>query len=183
MERHPIRVKPDRSKGDLFADARCAWRMGPLPATESQDFPLRENGPVRIERLGLPELGDSLAQEGDGFAAVLKPDAFLSLDIRQATALRPSGDALTLYVRARFEPDAAGTLFFSDFLTLGVHPSGLAIALLGVKTSTGKVYRELPLAMVDRGEWMDFVLRVRAGRAQLFCDASLMATEIGRAHV
>ena len=159
-----------------FASAKAVWRMTTEEAAGKQPFALKENGPVKFVQLGAAEAAESRKRGGADTAATLTAESFLSLETERATQLRPTGDALTLYARARFEPGAAGTLFFSDFLTLGVHPSGLAIALLGVQTPQGKVYREMPLAMVERGGWLDLVLRVGDGRVEFFCDGHLKCT-------
>jgi len=159
-----------------FASAKAVWRMTADADAAQQPFALKENGAVKFEPLGAADAAESRQRGGAEFAATLPAKCFLSLEPEKATQLRPAGDALTLYARARFEPGAAGTLFFSDFLTLGVHPSGLAIALLGVQTPQGKVYREIPLATVERGRWLDLVLRVGDGRVEFFCNGDLKMT-------
>jgi sucrose-6-phosphate hydrolase SacC (GH32 family) len=153
--------------------AKAVWRMTPDVAAGKQPIGLRPNGPVKFELLSSADAAESRKRGGADTAVTLTKDAFLSLDSERATQLRPTGDALTLYARARFESGAAGTLFYSDFLTLGVHSSGLAIALLGVQTPQGRVYREMPLAMVERGGWLDLVLRVGNGRVDFYCNGEL----------
>ena len=153
--------------------ARVVWQMNESTTLAEHPFALKKNGDVKFEKLEGVELEASLKRAGTGFNAVLDPKSFLSVDSALVKNLRPSGDALTLYVRARYEPGAAGTLFYSDFLTLGVHPSGLAIALLGVQTPQGKVYREMPLAKVERGGWLDLVLRIGQGRVNFYCNGEL----------
>ena len=159
-----------------FASAKAVWRMTADADAAKQPFAIKENGAVKFEPLGAADAAESRKRGGAELAATLPAKCFLSLETAKAKLLRPAGDTLTLYARARFEPDAAGTLFFSDFLTLGVHPSGLAIALLGVQTPQGKVYREIPLATVERGGWLDLVLRVGDGRVEFFCDGELKIT-------
>ncbi len=159
-----------------FASAKAVWRMTTEEAAGKQPFALKENGSVKFVQLGAADAAESRKRGGADTAATLTAESFLSLETEKATQLRPTDDALTLYARARFDPGAAGTLFFSDFLTLGVHPSGLAIALLGVKTPQGKVYREMPLAVVESGGWLDLVLRVGGGRVEFFCDGQLKCT-------
>jgi sucrose-6-phosphate hydrolase SacC (GH32 family) len=165
-----------KAADDPLPTAKVVWRMTADEAAAKQPFALKENGPVKFEPLGAAEAVESRRRGSADKAVTLTPDAFLSLDSERATQLRPTGDALTLYARVRFEPGAAGTLFFSDFLTFGVHPSGLAIALLGVQTPQGKVYREMPLATVERGGWLDLVLRVGAGRVEFYCNGDLKMT-------
>lgn len=159
-----------------FASAKAVWRMTADKAAAKQPFALKENGAVKFEPLRAADAAESRQRGGAELAATLPAKSFLSLEPEKARLLRPAGDALTFYARARFEPGAAGTLFFSDFLTLGVHPSGLVIALLGVQTPQGKVYREIPLATVERGGWSDLVLRVGDGRVEFFCDGKLERT-------
>ena len=129
---------------DPLPATKAVWRMTSDEAARKQPFALRENGPVKFEQLSSADAAESRKRGGVDTAATLTAESFLSLETEKATQLRPTGDALTLYARARFEPGAAGTLFFSDFLTLGVHPSGLAIALLGVQTPQGKPRLLLP---------------------------------------
>lgn len=143
---------------------------------EKQPFALKPKGPVKFEQLSPEDAAESRKRGGADVAATLTEGGTLSLEPEESAQLRPTGDAFTLYMRAHFDPGAAGTPFYSDFLTLGVHPSGLAIALLGVQTPQGKVYRELPLAMVDRGGWLDLVLRVGDGRVEFFCNGQLKCT-------
>ena len=156
--------------------ARVVWQMNESTTQAEHPYALKNNGTVKFEKLEGVELEASLKRAGTGFTAVLDPKSFLSIDSGFVKNLRPSGDALTLYARAWFSPKSAGTLLFSDFLTLGIHPSGLAIALLGVKTPNGKVYRELPLAMVEKDQWLDLVLRVGKGRLDFFCNGRLVRT-------
>ena len=168
---------------DPLPTAKAVWRMTADEAAAKQPFGLKAEGPVKFEPLSPEDAAESRKRGGAEFAATLPAKnsqstqvGFLSLETEKAAQLRPTGDALTLFARARFEPGAAGTLFFSDFLTLGVHPSGLAIALLGVQTPQGKVYREMPLAMVKRGGWLDLVLRVGDGRVEFYCNGDLKMT-------
>ena len=127
-----------------LTSAKAMWRMTPDDAAGKHPFALKENGPVKFEQLGSAEAAESRKRGGADSTATLTKESFLSLEPQKATQLRPTGDALTLYARARFEPGAAGTLFFSDFLTLGVHRSGLAIALLGVQTPQGRSTARCP---------------------------------------
>ena len=157
-------------------NANAVWRMTTEDATGKQPFALKANGPVKFEQLSSADAAESRKRGGADTAATLTAVSCLTLEPEKSAQLRPTGDALTLYARAHFEPGASGTPFYSDFLTLGVHPSGLAIALLGVKTPQGKVYREMPLAMVDRGGWLDLVLRVGDGRVEFFCNGQLKCT-------
>ena len=175
--------RPATTPSNPLPTAKAVWRMTADEAAAKQPFALKAEGPVKFEPLSPEDAAESRKRGGAEFAATLPAKnsqstqvGFLSLETEKAAQLRPTGDALTLCARARFEPGAAGTLFFSDFLTLGVHPSGLAIALLGVQTPQGKVYREMPLAMVKRGGWLDLVLRVGDGRVEFFCDGELKCT-------
>ena len=166
-------IQPATIEANPFPTARAVWRMAAEETPTIQPFVLSAKGPVKFEQLGPEDAMESRKRGGADTAVALAADAFLSLDSDRATQLRPTGDAFTLYVRAQFEPGAAGTLFYSDFVTLGVHPSGLAIALVGVKTPNGKVYREMPLAMVERGGWLDLVLRVGNGRVDFYSNGEL----------
>ena len=107
---------------DPLPATKAVWRMTSDEAARKQPFALRENGPVKFEQLSSADAAESRKRGGVDTAATLTAESFLSLETEKATQLRPTGDALTLYARARFEPGAAGTLFFSDFLTLGIIP-------------------------------------------------------------
>ena len=167
------KTTPHIKEGNPLPSAKVVWQMNESATLAEHPFAIKKNGDVKFEKLEGVELEESLKRAGTGFSAVLNSNSFLSVDSALVKNLRPSGDALTLYVRAQFEQGAAGTLFYSDFLTLGVHPSGLAIALLGVKTPKGKVYREMPLAQVERGGWLDLVVRIGKGRVNFYCNGEL----------
>ncbi len=156
--------------------AQAVWRMTADEAARQQPFALKANGPVKFEPLSLADAAESRKRGGADVAVTLTPECYLWLDPERTQRLRPSGDVLSLYVRAWLAPDAAGTFFFSDFAGLAIHPSGLAIAFLGVKTAEGTVGRELPLAMVEKGRWLDLILRVGDGRLDFFCDGVLRRT-------
>lgn len=187
--------KPAPIPANPLLTAKAVWCMTSDEAAAKQPFALRAEGLVKFEPLSSEDAAESRKRGGADVAARLTAESCLSLEPEKAAQLRPTGDALTLYTRAYFEPGASGTpgnpfysdflrfrpgssgtLFYSDFLTLGVHPSGLAIAFLGVKTPQGKVYREMPLAMVDRRGWLDLVLRVGEGHVEFFCNGQLKCT-------
>jgi len=120
------------------------------------------------------ERAASLERGGNGRVAHFAGNSWRQAACEAAQALRPSGNAITLHARARLgEPDGQGTLFFSDSIGLGVHRSGLAVGFLGQQILSGVALRELPLAVVERGRWLDLVLRVGDGGLQFFCDGVL----------
>ena len=123
------------------------WDMKTLEGSESYPLALKGNGPMQVEQLDAAEYTGSLKRGGSGFAAALNGQSYLALDAERARTLRPESNAVSLYTRAWVGPEGEGALFFSDFMALVIHPSGLAIGFLGVKTPHGKVYRELPLAV------------------------------------
>ena len=154
-----------------FGDARIVWHMETRVGGEQYPLSLKENGRVEVGRkLEGEELAESLARGGDGYVAVFDGGSYLSLDVNRARTLRPADDQVSLHVRARVGPEGAGTLFFSDFISLAVHPKGWAICYLGLRTPHGKVYREMPLCRLARGRWWDLVLRVGDGGLDLFCN-------------
>ena len=157
-------------------DAKIVWDMKTIEGSESCPLALKGNGPMQVERLDAAGYAESLKRGGSGFAAALNGRSYLSLNAEKAGALRPESSAVSLYTRAWIGPDGEGALFFSDFMALAIHPSGLAIGFLGVKTPHGKVYRELPLAILERGGWLDLVLRVGNGRLDFFCNGVLKCT-------
>ena len=159
--------------GNPFADARIVWHMESRTANENYPLALKENGDVQVgQRLDAVEHAQSLRRGGDGFAASFE-GGWLTLDVNRAKSVRPAGEAVSLYVRAWLGPASSGTLFFSDFLALAVHAKGFAICFLGVKTRRGKVFREIPLGAVERGCWLDLVVRVDNGQLDLFSNGLL----------
>ena len=180
-------VQPDPKTGQIhsndsvpqemdspFKNAKIVWHMKTLVANENYPLALKKNGQVPVgQKLDADEYAQSLKRGGDGFAAGLE-GGYLSLDIIRAKTLRPEGDAVSLYSRVWVGPDGKGTLFFSDFIGLAVHPTkGLAIGFLGVKTPHGKVFRELPLGIFEKGCWLDLVVRVGNGKLDFFCNGIL----------
>jgi sucrose-6-phosphate hydrolase SacC (GH32 family) len=168
--------KPAPLPDNPLPTAKAVWRMTGDEAAAKQPFALKAEGPVKFEPLSPEEAAESRKRGGADSAATLTAKSCLSLDPEKPMQLRPAGDAITLYTRVHFDSNAERTAFYSDFLTLAVHRSGLAIAILGVKTPQGRVYRELPLAMIDRGGWLDLALRVGDGRVEFFCNGQLKCT-------
>jgi sucrose-6-phosphate hydrolase SacC (GH32 family) len=159
---------------DPFAQAAVAWHMATPTASQNYPVDLAVYGQARLgERLSGDEAAASLKRGGAGCAAVLE-GGWLALDTHRARRLRPTHDALSLYVRAWVGPEGHGALFFSDFMALAIHPSGLAVGFLGVQTLAGKVFRELPLGFIERGRWLDLVLCAGGGRCAFYCNGALM---------
>ena len=161
--------------GNPFADAEVTWHMATTTGSENYAIDLEVCGEVHLGvRLEDEERAASIKRGGDGLAAVLA-GGHLALDTHRARKLRPARDAVSLYLRAWAGPDVTGGLFFSDFMALVIHPSGLAIGFLGVSTPAGKVFRELPLGLVARGGWLDLIVRVGDGRLDFFCNGRPIA--------
>lgn len=176
---HPSKRALDHSKVGYRLEyplprAIALWDFKPKRDKEEDSLALNENGPMKVEIRNIPESVDLHGNDRNNYVVTLEEGSFLSMEAERAKKLRPSGDEVTLYVNGWVGENDAGTLFFSDFLSLGIHPSGLAIAMLGVKTDQGTVYRELPLAMVERGKWMDLIVRVGKGNLDFFSNGVLM---------
>ena len=58
-------------------------------------------------------------------------------------------------------------------VTFAVHPTGLAISFLGVKTPSGRVFREVPLGLIKRDGWLDFVIRIGDRKLDFFQNGEL----------
>ena len=165
---------PLSAQADPFAQAAVAWSMANVTAGQNYPVDLAIYGPARVgEPLPAEEAAESLKRGGAGYAAILE-GGWLALDTHRARRLRPTGGAVSLYVRAWVSAEGSGALFFSDFLSLVLHPTGLAIAFLGVKTAQGKVWRELPLGFIERGGWLDLLLCVGAGDVRFYCNGTLI---------
>ncbi len=177
-----------------LAQALAVWTMAgadgagrhPVALTRSAEPPL-----VLGERLDGGDRAASLRRGGDGRVAVhdIAPvadfwsnfdsdnKANLSAAAELVRPLRPQNSAVSFYARVQFEGETGwGTLFYSDFLGLALHHGGLAIAFVGQRTRDGVTYRELPLCVIERGPWLDLVLRIDGRRLQFFCNGTLRAT-------
>ena len=153
-----------------FPDAEIAWHMATATASENYPLDLAVCGKARIgETLTPEEYAESARRGGDGHVSVLE-GGWLALDTYRARRFRPVDSVLSLYVRAWVGPNGTGGLFFSDFLALTIGTNGLAIGFLGARTPAGKVFRELPLGIVPRGQWLDLVLRIGNGDIAFFCN-------------
>ena len=129
--------------------------MATPTAGESYPVDPEAYGQARFgERPASDEYAASIERGGDGPVAVLE-GGYLSLNTHRARRLRPVNGAVSLCVRAWVGPEGHGALVFSDFVALAIHPTGLAIGFLGVRTPGGRVFRELPLGHIGRGRWLD----------------------------
>lgn len=153
--------------------AEAVWHLSNPNGNEACPFELLSWGNVDYESLEGEEYEASIARGGDGRVALFN-DSCLSLQTYRARRLRPKTGAVSLYVRACLKKSTCGTLFFSDFLGLSLHPSGLIVAFLGVKLPNGgKTYREIPMAFLEVGGWMDFVLCIGEGELQFYLNGAL----------
>ena len=153
-----------------FNDAQIVWHMKNLTASEICPLELAVCGKVRVgEKLSSDEYAESVRRGGDGHVSVLE-GGWLALDTYRARRFRPVDNAVSLYVRAWVGPKGTGGLFFSDFLALTIKPNGMAVGFLGAKTQAGKVFRELPLGFVPKGQWSDLILRIGNGEIAFFCN-------------
>ena len=153
-----------------LSDAQIVWHMATRTASENYPLDFSVCGKVRVgEKLPPGEYTESERRGGDGYVSVLE-GGWLALDTYRARRFRPVDNVVSLYVRAWVGPEGKGGLFFSDFLALTNNPNGMAIGFLGAKTQAGKVFRELPLGFVPRGQWLDLVLRIGKGEIAFFCN-------------
>lgn len=165
-------MKTTNDRYSLFG-AEAIWHLGSPNGNEACPFELYAWNAVHYERLEGEEYAASIARGGDGMAAFFN-DSCLSLHTYRARRLRPKNNTVSLYIRACLEKGTSGTLFFSDFLGLSVHQTGLIQAFLGVRLPNGgKTYREIPLAFVNVGGWMDFVLCIGGGKLRFYLNGTL----------
>ena len=165
-----LQTSVEQLSDNPFKDAEIAWHMATATASENYPLDLAVCGKTRVgEKLIHDEYAESVRRGGDGFVAVLE-GGWLALDTYRARRFRPVDNAVSLYVRAWVGPNGTGGLFFSDFLALTIGKNGLAIGFLGARTPAGKVFRELPLGFVPRGQWLDLVLRIGNGDIAFFCN-------------
>ena len=156
-------------------DARIVWHMKTLRANENYPLDLKMNGHVELgQKIEGDDYEQSLKRGGDGFVTSLTEQGYLSLDINRTKTLRSNDNAVSLYTRVWIGPEDNGTIFFSDFLTLAIHTNGLAIGFLGMQTPHGKVFREMPLCILQRGCWSDLIMRVGNGKLDFFSNGILI---------
>lgn len=153
----------------------AVFHMADQHGEENFPFELQLAGEVSFETLQGAAYEASIARCGDGHAVLLR-DGYMLLNTYRARQLRPSAGRFTLYLRACMDADDHGCLFYSDFVSLSVHQSGLAVAFLGVCTRAGKNYREIPLGRVPRGEWIDLILQADGDELRFFCNGVLTAS-------
>ena len=164
------------SADNPFEDAEVVWHMATPTGGENYPLDLEAHGKVRFsEKLTADEHAASIKRGGDGLAAALE-GGYLALNTYRARRLRPDNDEASLYVRAWVGPQGTGGIFFSDFLALVIHPSGLVIAFLGAKTPEGRVFREMPLGNVQRDQWLDLVVRIGGGHLDFACNGELISS-------
>ena len=177
-------MAPGETEGNASTELKKEGLQGGAGLAGNMLTALKTNGPVKWTKLEGQDYAESLKRGGDGHVATLRDKAFFSLDSDFARALRPSGNAVTFAARVlvsepgRREGSGPGiegqsTIFFSDLIGLGVHPSGMAVAFLGERIPSGVTLRELPLTQVQHGVWLDLVLRVGGGKLDFFCNGSL----------
>lgn len=152
-------------------DAKVVWHMKTTQANPAI-FNLTEHGSVALnQQLDGDDYLQSLKHGGDGFASVLDGKSWFSVDEDISKTLRPESNEISLYIRTWTE--SGGTLFFSDFMALALRSDGWVIGFLGTKTTTGKVFREMPLCIIDREGWLDLLVRVGNGKMDFFCNGIL----------
>jgi len=165
-----------------FSDAAAAWHLGKGTVEGQHPIALTSSQPAcEIVNLNGAAAAASERRGGCAKAALFNEAAFFRIDAKQAEVYRPDS-AFTLYVRLLIEPPRPwlevstwnfqrGNLFFSDTLGLSVAGQGregIALAYLGESIPSGVVRREIPLAKVTYGSWLDLVLRFESGQLEFF---------------
>lgn len=138
-------------------------------------FSFEKHGEVELAELEGDELEEAKKHGGDGSVVILKNGANLRVNSYRARCLRPKNNEISLFLRAFVNEKEWGSLFYSDFLGLSIHDTGLAIAYLGVTTPEGKLYREIPLGMIKRGKWSNFFFVVGNGQMKFYCNDTLVS--------
>ncbi len=151
----------------IFTDATAFWNMA-----EIGDFFVQGNVKIAEELKGV-ELTDSIKHTGNGKTATFTGDGWLYLEKAKSKEFHPS-DKMSFCIRAKVSKP--GTLIFTNYFSLSIANQGLVIAFLGLKTSEGKIFREIPLAIVTENEWHDFIVRFDTGKLEFFCDGILLNT-------
>lgn len=157
----------------LFSRAVVTFSMKNTLGDQNYPIQLRSEGDLRFETLEGEEYEQSLLRGSDGQVVHLV-DGWLSLNTYRARKLRPKTNALTVYYRVHMEEGSCGALFYSDFLSLTIHHTGLVVAFVGNKIPTGKTYREIPIGFLHHRGWMDLILRIGNGRLEFFCNGQML---------
>lgn len=154
---------------DVFSDAAAVWEFGDAIGEESFPYELRSFGGVDF----VPFPGEKDAARpasGDGRAVRLR-NGYLSLDAYRAVKLRPKTGAFTFFTRIFREKNDFGCVFSSDWFSLTLTGTGLAIARLGTKVGEGSVYRELPLCSFPDSGAVDLAVTADGEALRFYCGA------------
>jgi sucrose-6-phosphate hydrolase SacC (GH32 family) len=131
-----------------FLDAAALWHFAP-----SEGSPPPPDGVRMAVPLDGGERAASLARGGDGFAAAFSGAGGIPV----ARAIPHSADAMTWAVRVKAAK--GGGILRTPAFSLLIHPSGIAVVLLGVEDAGGLMLREIPLQPLAFGSWHDLLLR------------------------
>ena len=136
-------------------DAAYQCHLGTLEEKAATSSRLQHRGPdVQIGvALAGPEREASLARGGDGQVASFKAAGWLASTLPDL----PAGQAMTYCLRVR--PARPGGLWHTSRLSLVLHESGLAVAIMGMVDDRGRMNVEVPLSPLRLNEWQDVILR------------------------
>jgi hypothetical protein len=163
----------------LLADAALAWQFG--ERLNAHQPPLKSVGPIT------PKLPASGPGARTGSLVAKFEDAYFDLerDLNQPKLWNLTGEALTVYLRAR-APDGqwnAGLLAkrgnheVMNFCLFGADLDGTPGSDLGfeVCTDQGFVMVSFPVSRIDAGGWLDLIGRYDGRSIALYCNGALMA--------
>ncbi|HRY48980.1 MAG TPA: DUF1080 domain-containing protein [Candidatus Paceibacterota bacterium] len=175
------RLQPARSataRNLLLADAALAWQLG--ERLDAHQPPLKSVGQI-IPKMPATGLG---ARTGTVIAKFENAYFDLERDLNQPKLWNISGEALTVFLRAR-APDGnwnAGLLAkrgnhdVMNFCLFGADLGGTPGPDIGfeVHTEKGFVMVSFPVSRVDATGWLDLVGRYDGKKISLFCNGRLM---------
>jgi len=170
--------KPD-ARETLLADAALAWQLG--ERLNAHQPPLQTVGKITT---GLPAEGPG-AHAGAKIAKLESAYFDLTKDLNQPKLWNVSGDALTVYLRARIPDGSWNSALISkrgnhDVVNFGMFStdlSGTPGPDIGfeVHTANGFVMTSFPVSRVDGKGWLDLIGRYDGRTLQLLCNGQVMS--------
>jgi hypothetical protein len=177
LKRLPPAVKPT-AREVLLADASLAWKLG--ERLDAHQPPLKAVGKITA---GIPATGPGALA---GSVAARFESAYFDLerDLNQPKLWNITGEALTVYLRAR-APDGkwnAGLLAkrgnhdVMNFCLFGADLGGTPGPDIGfeVRTDKGFVMVSFPVARVEAASWLDLVGCYDGRKISLICNGRVM---------
>lgn len=163
----------------LWADAALAWQFGARP--DAHQPPLQAVGNIIPQ---VPARGPG-ARPGAVVAAMERAYFDVQRDLNQPRLWNVSGEALTVYLRARV-PDGhwnaglfakRGSQGIVNYCLFGANPGDSPGPTIGfeIHTDKGSVMVSFPVSQMDATAWLDLIGRYDGRNISLLCNGRVMA--------